>query len=61
MSRVDEIMAAEGGPDIPMLNQLGMSLKEKLQEVKVCDSEILALVKDEELEDEIAQADLSKE
>lgn len=61
MSRVDELMAAEGDPDISTLNQLGMSLKEKLQEVKVFDSEILALVKDEELEEEIAQADLFKE
>ena len=32
-----------------------------MQEVKVFDSEILALVKDEELEDEIAQADLFEE
>ena len=59
MSRVDEIMAAAGDPDIATLNQLGMSLKEKLQEIKVFDSEILAL--DEELEEEIAQADLFKE
>ena len=48
MSGVDEIMA---GPNIPKLNELGMSLKEKLEEVKVFDSEILALVKDEELEE----------
>ena len=61
MSRVDKLMAADEDPDISKLNQLGMSLKEKLQEVKVFDSEILALVKDDELEDEIAQADLFKE
>ena len=61
MSRVDELMTADEYPDISKLNQLGMSLKEKLQEVKVFDSEILALVKDDELEDEIAQADLFKE
>ena len=48
-------------PDTPTLNQVGMSLKEKLQEVKVFDSEILALVKDEEVESEIAQDDLFKE
>ena len=35
MSRVDELMAADEDPDISKLNQLGMSLKEKLQEVKV--------------------------
>ena len=61
MSRADELMASEGAPDVSKLNQLGMSLKEKLQEIKVFDSEILALVKDDELEDEIAQADLFKE
>ena len=61
MLRVEELMRADEDPDISKLNQLGMSLKEKLQEVKVFDSEILALVKDEELEDEIAQADLFKE
>ena len=43
MSRMDELMAADGDPDISTLNQLGMSLKEKLQEIKVSDSEILAL------------------
>ena len=61
MSRADELMASEGAPDVSKLNQLGMSLKEKLQEVKVFDSEILTLVEDDELEDEIAQADLFKE
>ena len=54
-------MEAKGDSDILKLNQLEMSLKEKLQEVKVFDSEILPLVKDEELEDEIDQADLFKE
>ena len=61
MLRADELMASEGAPDVSKLNQLEMSLKEKLQEIKVFDSEILALVKDDELEDEIAQADLFKE
>ena len=54
-------MRADGVPDISKLNQLGMSLKEKLQEVKVFDGEIPTLVKDDELDDEIAQADLFKE
>ena len=61
MSRADELMVAEGDPDISKLNRLGMSLKEKLQEIKVFNSDILSLVKDEELEEEIAQADLFKE
>ena len=61
MLRADELMAYEGAPDVFKLNQLGMSLKEKLQEVKVFDSEILTLVKDDEQEDEIAQANLFKE
>lgn len=38
-----------------------MSLTEKLQEIKLFDGEILALVKDEDLEEEIAQVDLFKE
>ena len=61
MSKVDELMVADGVPDISKVNQLGMSLKEKLQEIKVFKGEILALVKDDELDDEIAQADLFKE
>ena len=31
LSRADELMVVEGDPDISKLNQLGMSLKEKLQ------------------------------
>ena len=31
ISRVDDLIVAEGDPDISKLNQLGMSLKEKLQ------------------------------
>ena len=61
MSRANKLMASEGAPDVSKLNQLWMSIKEKLQEIKVFDSEILALVKDDELEDEITQADLFKE
>ena len=55
------MLSAEDRTDPSKLNQLGMSLKEKLKEIKVLDSEILTLVRDEELEDEIAQADLYKE
>ena len=61
MSKVEELMVADGVPDISKLNQLGMSLKEKLREIKVFNCEILVLVKDDELDDEIAQADLFKE
>ena len=61
INRVEEMLSAEDRTDPSKLNQLGMSLKEKLKEIKVLDSEILTLVRDEELEDEIAQADLYKE
>ena len=44
-----------------MLNQLSMSLKEKLEEIKLLDAEILTLVGDDELEDEIGRADNYKE
>ena len=43
------------------LHQLRMSLKEKLEELKTIDAEILAKVGDAELEQEIAEADLYKE
>ena len=38
-----------------------MSIKEKLEDIKVLDAEILKLVGEEELEGEIAQVDLFKE
>ncbi len=44
-----------------MLNQLSMSLKEKLGEIKLLDAEILTLVGDDELEEEIGRADQYKE
>lgn len=61
ITRVEEMLASEETLDRPKLNQLGMSLKEKLGEIKVLDAEILTLVGDDELEDEISQADLYKE
>ena len=61
MTRVEEILAAPGPPDQAKLHQLRMSLKEKLEELKTIDAEILAKVGDAELEEEIAEADLYKE
>ena len=61
MTRVKEMLASEESLDLSKLNQLRMSLKEKLEEIKVLDGEILSPVKDEEVDDEIAQADLYKE
>lgn len=61
ISRVEEMLASGEDLDRPLLNQLGMSLKEKQEEIKVLDSEILSLIGDDRLEDEIAQADLYKE
>ena len=55
-------MLDSGEPlDPSKLNQLRMSLKEKLEEIKVLDGEILSLVGDKEVDNEIAQADLYKE
>ena len=59
--RVGEMLASGESLDLAKLNQLRMSLKEKLEEVKVLDGEILSLVKDDEVDDEIGQADLYKE
>ena len=58
---VEEMVASERPVDPFKLNQLGMSIKEKLEDIKVLEAEILTLVGEEELEGEIAQADLFKE
>lgn len=55
------MVASERPVDPFKLNQLGMSIKEKLEDIKVLEAEILTLVGEEELEGEIAQADLFKE
>ena len=52
------MVASEGPADRFKLSQLGMSIKEKLEDIKVLDAEIVG---EEELEGEIAQADLFKE
>ena len=61
ITRVEEMLASGEELDRPKLNQVGMSLKEKLEEVKGLDSEILTLCEDDDLEREISQADLYKE
>ena len=61
MTRVEEMLSSGESLDPSKLNQLRISLREKLEEIKVLDSEILSLVKDNEVDDEIAQADLYKE
>ena len=61
IARVEEMLSTEESFDIFKLNQLRMSLKEKLDEIKVLDREILTLIGDEEMDDEIAQVDRYKE
>lgn len=61
ITRVEEMLASGDPLDPLKLNQLRMSLKEKLQEVKAMDGEILSLVEDKDVDEEIAQADLCKE
>ena len=60
MTRVTEMLASPDALDRPKLSQLERSLKEKLQEIKAMDAEILKFVTEEEME-EITQADLYKE
>ena len=45
---------------IPRLMQCKLALEEKLETVKLIDDQILELVPDEEVEDEIKQADIFK-
>ena len=52
ITRVEEMLASGEELDRPKLNQVGMSLKEKLEEVKGLDSEILTLCEDDDLERE---------
>ena len=61
ITKVEEILAFGNVPDHSKLNQLSMSLKEKLEEIKVLDSEILTLVSDDDLEDGISRANSFKE
>ncbi len=52
MTRAKEMLSSEDEPQRPMLNQLSLSLKEKLGEIKLLDAEILTLVRDDDLEEE---------
>ena len=61
MTSANDLITAEGGPDVAKLSRVGMSLKEKLKDIKTLDGEVLELVKDEDLEAEITQADEFKE
>ena len=61
MTRVEEMLSSGESLDLSKLNQLRKSVHEKLEEIKVLDSEILSLVKDDKVDDEIAQANLYKE
>ena len=61
MTRVEEMLSSGESLDPSKLNQLRMSLREKLEEIKVLDGEILSFVKDDEVDDDIAQADFYKE
>lgn len=55
VTRVEELLKAKGTLDPSKLNQLDMSLREKL------DAEVLGLTTEDELDDKIVQADLYKE
>ena len=55
MTRVEEMLALGESLDPSKLNELRMSLHEKLE------IDILSLVNDDEVDEEIAQADLYKE
>ena len=48
-------------PDIPKITQLKRSLEEKLHSLSTLDEEILLLTPEEEIEEEIVQADEIKE
>lgn len=55
LTKVEEMVGAAEPADPFKLSQLGMSIKEKLEDIKVLDAEILTLVSEDELEGEIAQ------
>ena len=56
-----EVAAATEEPDTSKLAQLRLSLQEKLEVLKRLDGEILELTGEDDLVDEIEQADLFKE
>ena len=59
--RVTEMLASPDALDWPKMSQLERSLKEKLNELRTRDAKILTLVMNEEMEEEVTQADLYNE
>ena len=60
MGRAEDLLAPEK-PDLDKLSQLKLVLREKLETLKTLDDEILDMVKEDDLADEIEQADDFKE
>ena len=58
--RAEELLASED-PDVDRLSQLKLTLDEKLEVLKNLDAEMLDLVEDEDVAEEIDQADELKE
>ena len=61
MNQWAEESDSEEGPTLEKLLQCKLSLKEKLEALKILDEEIIALVDEDPLEDQIEQADVFKE
>ena len=60
LMQIDMLLAGES-PNLLKLSQLKLSLQEKLDTLKLLDSEILGLIDEGELTSEIEQADAFKE
>ena len=56
IGRAEDLLAPDK-PDLDKLSQLKLVLREKLETLKTLDAEILDLVKEDDLADEIEQAD----
>ena len=61
MNQLEGEYEIEDGPTLDRLKQCKVSLNEKLDKLRELDEQILALVKDENIESEIEQADQFKE
>ena len=57
IGRAEDLLAPEKS-DLDKLSQLKLVLREKLETLKTLDAEILDMVKEEDLADEIEQADM---
>ena len=60
LTQIDTLLAEES-PNLSKLSQLKLSLQEKLDTLKLLDSEMLGLIDEGELTSEIEQADAFKE